>query len=344
MKRPHPFPTVAGLGLALLATGPAATAQTQSLAFTGGVLLNTKVGFHNLGAHATSAQPGAATGSAVDRTYDDGFNRVDDTGNLGETTANWGYQRSDQLRTPGQMVLSHGSADGTASLEDVGSFIEPSGNLEYRGSLGPLGSSDWGILLGIGYQSVGSQESASFVTDARILEDSFATGSPLPGEIPPAPYSGSASSTGFRLGSAPARTERTSPGGRFLTGSWELDAEMLPLTGGLYIETQIAGRLNAVVSAGLMAIFINADLKYRESSTISPLPTVTSAGSEGTNDFVIGGFTQLGLDWALWEKASLVASARWQPAESFNHSAGGRQAEIDFMGAFAVHAGFAFRF
>jgi hypothetical protein len=334
------------LGIAALAAfrAPLAHAQTQSLAFTGGVLLNTTVNFRSLGAHPSAAQPGPATGGSVDRTYDDGFNRVDALGNPGNTTVNWGYRRTDQFRRTGHIVLSQGTADGTAELPDAGDFIEASGNLEYRGSLGPVGASDWGILLGLGYQSVGAKESATFVTDATLLEDAYSTGDLAPGLIPPPPYSGSSTATGARIGSSPSRTLRTVTGGRTLTGTWDFDADLIPITGGLYFETQIAGRLNAIASAGILALFVNAELRYVETSTIGSLPPLASDGADGSEEFVLGGFAQLGVDWALWEKASIFASARWQPAETYNHSVNGREAEIDFMGAFAVHAGFSFRF
>lgn len=335
-----------GLGIASLVVlpGTVARAQTQSLAFTGGVLLNTKVNFRNLGAHQTAAQPGAATGGQVNRTYDDGYNKVDATGNLGNTTGNWGYRRSDQFHRSGDIVLSRGTADGTAEMPDVGSFIQPSGNLEYRGSLGPIGSSDWGILLGVGYQAVSAEEAGTFITDATLVEDAFSTGDLPPGLVPPPPYSGTANTAAPRIGSVPARTQRTVVGGRTVTGTYDFDADLIPITGGIYFETQLAGRLNAIVSAGILAMYVNAELRYQETSTIGSLPPVYSAGADGGEEFIIGGFAQLGIDWALWEKASIFASARWQPAETYGHSVNGREAEIDFMAAFAVHAGISFRF
>ncbi|MBL9134501.1 MAG: hypothetical protein JNK85_01470 [Verrucomicrobiales bacterium] len=342
-------PAVASLTTSLIAAGllgcwpRCAFAQSQSLAFTGGVLLNTHVTFLGLGAHPAPTSPGAATGGSLNRTYDDGFNRVDGTGNAGDTTALWGYQNSTQVQG-GALAMSSASSPGTFEIDDAAGFLEASGHLEYRGSMGPIGASDWGILLGIGYQTVGAEAEGTYLTDAWVLEDRFSTSSIPPEAFPSAPYAGSADGAGPRLGSLPARSERLVPGGRTLTARWAFDAEMIPVTGGAYFETQVAGRLNAVVSAGLLAIFINADYKVYESSVIQGQPARVTTGAEGTNDILIGGFAQVGFDWALWETASLVASARWQPTERFDHGVAGRRMEMDFSTAFAVHAGFSMRF
>jgi hypothetical protein len=182
--------------------------------------------------------------------------------------------------------VSFRGAGNAGVVEDTGDFVHPSANLEYRGSLGALGKSDWGILLGLGYQPIGGEVNGAF-------------------------------------------------------GFFDLSADLLPIAGGLYLETQLAGRLNGVVSGGFLAVLVNGDLRYRESIGTPP---VTSEGFTDSNKAVFGGFVQLGLDWAFWEKASLVAMARWQPTESFRLGVNGREAEVDFFTAFAVQAGVAFRF
>lgn len=340
------------LGASLAFTLGAATAftatthaQTQSLAFTGGVLLNPRVTFRNLGFVASTANAGPASGAAANRTYDDGFNRVDASGNKEGATANWGYQRPDQI-AGGFLVLTTTGPAGTVTAHDTADFLEPSGNLEYRGSLGSVGDSDsdWGILLGVGYQTVHGRTSDTFTTDYTLLHDRFDLGGLTAKDLPGAPYAGSANLKEPRIASTPSRSFESVAGGRRLTGTWDIDAELVPITVGVYLETQIAGRLNGVISAGVLAMLVNADLSIYEQSTVAGSAPKITAASQGTNDFVVGGFVQGGLDWALWEKTSLVASARWQPTETFSHSVNGREAEIDFAAAFAVHAGFSIRF
>src|SRR5262245_46217918 len=53
--------------------------------------LNISAKFKKLGGLQLS-DPGPATGSTYNRTYDNGYNLVDSSGNNGGTTWNWGYQ------------------------------------------------------------------------------------------------------------------------------------------------------------------------------------------------------------------------------------------------------------
>ncbi len=350
--RPRPrsggFTASDTLRLAVLTALPTITAldaaaQNQSLAFTGGVLLNTSVNFRGLGAYSSGSQPGPATGGSFNRNYDNGYNRVDDSGNADNTTVNYGYLTTSQVGAAGVKLTSTTAYD-SVDIEDVGAYFEPSANLEYRGSLGSWGESDWGVLLGVGYQTINDDVSGSFITDASVIEDQFRLVDVPREDLPPAPYSGTASSAGPRIGSEPFRTMRTVQGARLLDGHWKFTSEFIPITGGLYLEFQVAGRLNAIASAGMLAALVNAELRFQETSTVGALPPVQEDGADGTNDYILGGFVQFGFDWALWENASLVAGARWQPAQEFNHSVEGRTVELDFSVAFAVHAGFSMRF
>ncbi|MCC6234520.1 MAG: hypothetical protein IT580_17890, partial [Verrucomicrobiales bacterium] len=332
------------LVLTALSASLPAVAQNQSLAFTGGVLVNTRMSFSNLGLHAAATDPGPATGTAAVRRYDDGFVNTEANADPAGTTANWGYNSAAQLRGSDVVMSSRAAVEARGS-GDVAGFFEPSAHLEYRGSIGEWGRSTWGITLGIGYQSLAGSTDTSFITESRVTEDRFALPAGLdPALIPAPPCAGTEGGTGVRLGTTPARTIRVEPGSRLFTGHWEMETQLIPVTGGVYLETQLAGRLNGIFSAGLLAAFVNADLKFHETSSIQGMPTVTTTGGDGSNDFIIGGFAQVGLDWALWDRASLVASTRWQPTETFRHSVSGREAELDFTAAFAVHAGFALRF
>lgn len=335
------FATVT-LGTAALA-GLRVHAQSQSLAFTGGVLLNPRISFHNLGPLGPSSAAGPATGAAVNRTYDDGYNRVDADGNKENATGNWGYSNAGQLGRD-HLVMSAPGGAAPLNFDDAGDFLSPAGNLEYRGSMGALGNSDWGILLSIGYQSLSADRSGTYLTDAYQLHDSYGLNGLATADLPAPGYAGTSSSKSPRIGSVPTRSLGTLPGGRTLSGNWDFSADLIPIGGGLYVESQLLGRLNGIAAAGVFAAFVNADLRFTERSTVGTLPTVTTRGGEGSNDVIYGGFVQLGLDWALWENASLVASARWQPAQEFNHSVAGREASVDFLTAMAVHLGFSLRF
>ncbi len=329
---------------ATLIGASAAHAQSQSLAFTGGVLLGPRISLRNLGAPPPITGPfGPATGNTVNRNYTDGYNRVDSSGNNEGDTGNWGYSSSAQI-VGDRMVMSASGGGSAISLDDAGNLANPSANLEYRGSLGSVGSSAWGILISVGYESIGAQESGTFTTDSITVEDGFPLHGLRPVDLPPPGYAGTPDSKSPRIGAEPTRSLRVSPGGRILDGYWKFNADLIPISGGLYWESQLIGRLNGVAAAGVFVAFVNADLQFKEHSTISSQPTLTTEGQSSANEVIYGGFAELGLDWALWENASLVLGARWQPSQDYKLNSAGREAVVDFSSAIAIHTGFSMRF
>jgi hypothetical protein len=333
--------TPAAVAITLAQDAPAQL--QQRLAFTGGAWFNVQVNFRNLGAFPSAGDPGPALGGAINRDYEDGFNRVDATGNDGNTTANWRYQDAAQVRE-GTLVMSSRSSGGGASIEDTGDDILPSGNLQYRGSLGSAGECEWGVLLGVGYAHLEADSSESLRADATLLEDTFSLAGTLPGDLPPAPYVGSPDAQGARIGSVPTRTTSTIPGGLTISGQREFEADIVPFTAGLYLECPLTGELSAVIGAGAIAAWIDGSFSYSEVNIIGSSAPFTSQGSRSESDFIFGGFVELGLDWRIWEKASLVLSGRWQPMESFELEANERRAEVEFDSSFAAYAGLALHF
>ncbi|MEJ2422830.1 MAG: hypothetical protein P8018_14205 [Acidobacteriota bacterium] len=72
--------------------------------------LNITANFKHLGGFAPQSNPGPAAGTAVNRTYDNGYNLVDISGNAGGQTWYWGYADNSSLQG-NQLVL-----DSSASL------------------------------------------------------------------------------------------------------------------------------------------------------------------------------------------------------------------------------------
>src|SRR5262245_52839423 len=61
--------------------------------------MNITVDFNKLVGFPPLSDPGPATGSTFDRSYDNGsYNRVDSSGNLGGQTWYWGYESASQLQ------------------------------------------------------------------------------------------------------------------------------------------------------------------------------------------------------------------------------------------------------
>ena len=96
---------------------------------------NISARFRNLGGFASASRPGPATGSNVDRTYDNGFNKVDVSGNAGGQTWFWGYNDASQI-VGDTVVMSSSSSSGNVSSEasdDPHHGMEVTYNLELGG-------------------------------------------------------------------------------------------------------------------------------------------------------------------------------------------------------------------
>src|SRR5262249_32836648 len=76
--------------------------------------LNIRADFKKLGGFAPLSDPGAATGSAVNRTYDNGYNKVDISTNAGGLTWFWGYQNANQIQG-NSLVMESSSSQNTGS-------------------------------------------------------------------------------------------------------------------------------------------------------------------------------------------------------------------------------------
>ena len=69
-----------------------------------------------MGGFPAQTSPGPPTGSAAEHFYDDGYNRVDISGNLDTFTWYWGYTNASQLPGNGMIVMnSSSSASGAVS-------------------------------------------------------------------------------------------------------------------------------------------------------------------------------------------------------------------------------------
>src|SRR5512137_2216574 len=118
--------------------------EKNRISLRGNALFGVKAEFKNLGGFPRQTDIGSAV-SGVDHLYDDGYNRVDASGNADGSTWFWGYQNANQL-TDGNSIAMHSAVgSGNSSLkvsEDV-----PEGGLElvYTRELGSSSSYWWAV-------------------------------------------------------------------------------------------------------------------------------------------------------------------------------------------------------
>ena len=125
-------------------------------------LVGLKTEFSGLG-NFSPTFPTQPLGGGVDYNYDDGFVRVDSSGNLGGETWNWGYENASQIDPAGlgsvDYTLTRGVADGSADEDGGGEMgVEVFGYLDMgAASIIPMlekRGATWGFRGGFNYNHV----------------------------------------------------------------------------------------------------------------------------------------------------------------------------------------------
>lgn len=176
---------------------------------------NAKVSYH-----ATPlADPSAAAGA--DRTYDDGYNRRDASGDIGDgaggplasRTGYFGYANSSQLDLSAGTLTMHQlqAAGDYVGGRRLGAQVAPHFAVRRSFSDAENGRVSWGLELSIDSVSLKDRASGSEAATLRLLSDAY----PLGGVVPQnAPYAGrfTPSPGDQRIGDTPARTISTMAG------------------------------------------------------------------------------------------------------------------------------------
>ena len=252
LLRSIPVATVAGLVL-LSATSAVCYADSANqrnrwqLEVGPSLWLNTKVSYGTV----PSADP--AAGAKQNRTYDDGFNRVDASNNLGDAnnsplasrTGFFGYNSATQVDLAGgTLAMNQLQAAGTY-LPKTRASNRLSLDLALRRSFAKETSTrDWGLEVGFNSARHSHSSSGSTPAQLRLLTDRYALGGVVP---QPAPYAGrlNPSPGDQRIGDLPSRTISTVNG--TVTGSRSLSAKTTLVRFGPWMEI-LPERLSAATS------------------------------------------------------------------------------------------------
>lgn len=303
--------------------------------------LNARFGF-NISARFQSVATGprtaigAATGG-VDHNYDDGYVRVDRTGNTGGVTWYWGY--NDPAQVVGNAIEFHAlSATGEGSTGDVESDPQYGVELVYQRQLGTLGKDiRWGVEAGLGWAPISIQDKGPLQGGVEQITDAY---SYAPGTTPPgAPYLGTFNGPGFLLFDTPTRS--TAPvDGASLTGSRELDANLFSVRVGPSLEIPVGRHGLLGLSGGLAVGGVQADYQWHQT-----LPGGGSASGSGSdNDFLIGGFVGANFLWAFNERWSANVGGQFQSLGTYTHAFEGAEVKLDLSRMIWISAGLGYSF
>ncbi len=301
---------------------------------------NINAKFSGLGGYTSMASPGPATGGGVDRTYDDGFVKVDASGNQGGSTWNWGYNSPAQA--PGNDTLQFHAATADANLS-VDANDDPQWGMEvfYQRRLGKQSWGTWGIEGAFGYTDLSIQDHSLVLGQAGVITDTYALGGLV---VPPAPYAGSYAGPGMLLGDTPTRSQSIDPAGEQVMGSRELDGTLYCLRVGPYARFALVKRLSLQLGAGLAVGIVDSEFRFTETVSSATATLASRSGADSKTDVLAGAYVDARFAYRLCSCAEVFVGAQYQYLPDFEQQAAGKKAHLDLGETAFVNAGFAVEF
>ena len=283
---------------------------------------------------------GPATGGAVDRNYDDGYNRVDKNGNNDNLTWNWAYKNDNQV-PPGNglrdVVVMHKSS-ALANDKTIDSDPEHGFEITYNRELGRLGEKKdlpWGLEVGLGWTDIEIKDHRP--ASQRVISDAFNLNGvdPSHNQIPPGhtmpdPYPqengttlfpGTFDGPGSLIDSVPNRTisTTTAKGGR------QFDADLFTFRLGPYIDIPIDERWSLSFSAGFAVGVVDGEFSFEQTTAAGG----RQIGGGSDTDVVYGGYVSASIHVAFSEHWGAFVGGQYLGLSEYSAKGSGQKVEID---------------
>ena len=298
--------------------------------------LNPKANFSIRGEFQVSGgQPGAPGVSAVDHFYDDGYVRVDETGNALGKTIFWGYSDPSQYDAAAQTLTFHSAqtfrTSGSATAEGAPGF---GFDLAYGGRLAHWGTARVGWEFGFGLLPVDLTDTQTLPGIVSRTVHSFTTGGIV---VPTAPYQGVASGSGPTIDDVATELPGDTGTGT-ISGTRTLDATLYVWRLGPSVHWELGSRWAVSLSAGAAVGLVSGDLKFDEVVTAGST-SGKNQGSIGGSDVVLGGYAGAYVMYHAVRSGDVYVGFQYMPLGSAEISGGGRQAKLDLSGGLYLSVG-----
>ncbi len=276
---------------------------------------------------SNSGDPGPVGVPGANHFYDDGYVRVDDTGNAGGYTSYWGYQDASQYDPETGRLTYHntrGFAVQNSSVEETaGTSI--GFELAYGGRI-----HDWqrvrvGWEVGYGLMPIHIRDDRTLpATFARVVQ-SFDVGGIT---LPPAPYQGGASGLGpvirdVAQGETPEITRGT------LSGYRAIDVTLHSFRLGPTVFWRFHRGWALTGSLGPALGLVNGGYTYNETFDFENGTTSSNSGNDKGLEFAYGGYVSATILYRVIFNADLYLSAQFMTLSNVDYQSGGRQASLN---------------
>lgn len=317
--------------------------------------LNITADFRKLGGFAALTDPGPDTGTLVNRNYDNGYNRVDSTGNdhepgFPDTTWNWGFQGGGSVQG-NSIVFQSASSPATAISRDNDDGVNHGLELGYVRELHRAEKWRAGLEAAFGFTTLTIRDTRVLQNEVNLITDTFT----VPGgveAIPGYPFGPDDSYSGSFAGPGPLLDSTLDAGQRMrsvvtqsatITGRRELDAQVYLIRLGPYVEFPLCQKLSLFVQGGLNLAIGDTKFSYTETVTYTDGDRAVRSASGSQTDFLVGAYAGGGLNYELNDHWGVLAGAQFQTAGRSINGQGGKEAVLDMGQTIVVTAGVSYR-
>jgi hypothetical protein len=298
--------------------------------------LNIKADFKTSGTLPLSTKNPGVSGQQGDHEFDDGYIRVDGTGNALERTSYWGAQNPSQ--SDGSTLTFH-HADSFQSATSVNKTSDDAPyigfELAYGGTIRRWNHSRLGWEFGFGFLPIDIKNKTTLSGTLTVTPWSTGdTGITLPN----LPYDGSPSGIGATIpGDPTAGAPVTAPG--TLSGTRSLDLTLYSFRLGPTYYWHFAPKWGLSASAGPALGIVNGDYVFNEIGTQVGGVTTQVSGKFSNSDFIFGGYVNALVLFRLEDKGDLFAGVQFMSLTTSQFSRGGRSATLDPTAGFYFTTG-----
>jgi len=282
----------------------------------------------------SQSQPGVPGVSGGEHFYDDGYVRVDQTGNAQEYTSFWGYDNASQVSA--NMLTMH-SANAFSSATGDTSEGEASAvgiDLAYGGLLSRINEAYVGWEFGFGYLPTSIEASHTLVGQVTRTIHTFNMAGIV---APTAPYDGGDSGIGPTIHDI--ATETSDEKGATLNRKQTLDADLFLFRLGPMLHCDLNPRWAVSLGLGAAVGFIAGDLEFKDTLLVSDGTTSLNSGDIDDTDLMFGAYFNTTILYHLEEHGDLYLSLQFMSMSDATIGGGGHRAELDMTGTAFISAG-----
>ncbi len=301
----------------------------------------------NISANFSMSGKFAISGNnAASGNYDDGYVRVDQTGNAGGATSFWGYNNASQYNPTGGIngngsLSMHNSTSFTAtgdSKDNGGPF--PGFDMVYGDNLWYWKHARVGWELGFSLLPVTIKDNHPMSASVNQSTYTFDTHGIV---MPNAPYQGGPSGNGPIISGTPESVTSGTLANGTVTGDRSLDVMIYTLRFGPSFYWDLNTYCGFSLGAGPALGVVSGNYSYNENIIAGGISS-HNTGSFGSTDVVFGGYVNGTFMYHILNDADLYLSAQYMPMGSVSFSDAGRESTLNLGGQLYISAGVSWPF